>query len=121
MTQLAKPYVNNWLRARQDVSDVLHRFSVSGILTNLTESLNADGDQLFKRLAIFDRCRDNNGVMALDKDTEEFFNISVPLSGIDALQAQAQEHMCSVTRIPVVKLLGIQPSGLNASSEGELT
>ena len=121
MTQLAKPYVNNWLRARQDVSDVLHRFSVSGILTNLTESLNADGDQLFKRLAIFDRCRDNNGVMALDKDTEEFFNVAVPLGGLDALQAQAQEHMCSVTRIPVVKLLGIQPSGLNASSEGELT
>lgn len=121
MTQIAKPYVNNWLRARQDVSDLIHRFSVSGILTNLTESLNADGDQLFKRLAIFDRCRDNNGVMALDKDTEEFFNVAVPLGGLDALQAQAQEHMCSVTRIPVVKLLGIQPSGLNATSEGELT
>jgi hypothetical protein len=29
-------------------------------------------------------------------------------------------HNCSVSRIPVVKLLGIQPAGLNASSEGEI-
>jgi hypothetical protein len=64
--------VNNWLRARQDVSDLIHRFSVSGILTNLSETLNADGDQLFKRLAIFTKCRDNNGAMVLDKDTEEY-------------------------------------------------
>lgn len=121
MTQIATPYVTNWLRARQSVSDLIQRFSVSGLSTNLTESLNADGDQLFKRLQIFTQCRDNNGVMALDKDTEEFFNVAVPLGNLDKLQAQAQEQMCSVSRVPVVKLLGIQPSGLNASSEGELT
>jgi len=121
MTQIATPYVNNWLRARQSVSDLIQRFSVSGLATNLNETIQADGDQLFKRLAVFTQCRDNNGVMALDKDTEEFFNVAVPLGNLDKLQAQAQEQMCSISRIPVIKLLGIQPSGLNASSEGELT
>ena len=56
----------------------------------------------------------------LDKESEEFFQFNTPLSGIDALQAQAQEQMASVSNIPLVKLLGISPAGLNASSEGEI-
>jgi hypothetical protein len=56
----------------------------------------------------------------LDKDAEDFFNVSASLGGLDALQAQTQEHMAAVCGIPLVKLLGIQPAGLNASSEGEL-
>jgi hypothetical protein len=36
------------------------------------------------------------------------------------LQAQAQEQMCSVSRTPTVKLLGIDAHGLNASSEGSI-
>src|SRR5262249_38622039 len=36
------------------------------------------------------------------------------------LQAQAQEHMAAPSHIPLVKLTGITPSGLNASSEGEI-
>jgi phage-related protein (TIGR01555 family) len=39
---------------------------------------------------------------------------------VDHLQAQAQEQMASVSGIPLVKLLGITPSGLNASSDGEI-
>jgi uncharacterized protein len=58
--------------------------------------------------------------MILDKETEDFINVAVPLSGLDQLQAQAQEHMASLSRIPIIKLLGIQPAGLNASSSGEL-
>jgi phage-related protein (TIGR01555 family) len=56
----------------------------------------------------------------LDKETEEFFNVSTPLGTVDHLQAQAQEQMASVSGIPLVKLLGITPSGLNASSDGEI-
>ena len=47
-------------------------------------------------------------------------NVAAPLGGLHELQAQAQEHMAAVSGIPLVKLLGIQPSGLNASSEGEI-
>lgn len=55
-----------------------------------------------------------------DKDTEDVKNVSASLSGLDMLQAQSQEHMASVSHIPLVKLLGTQPAGLNASSEGEI-
>jgi hypothetical protein len=120
MSQMAKPYVDNWLRVRQSVSDLISTFSTSGIKTDLNQLLAIGGDQLFKRLVLFNSNRDNQGLMVLDKDSEEFFNLSTPLGTLDTLQAQAQEHMASVSRIPLVKLLGISPAGLNASSEGEI-
>jgi uncharacterized protein len=120
MSQMAKPYVDNWLRVRQSVSDLISTFSTSGIKTDLAQMLSAGGEQLFKRLVLFNSNRDNQGLMVLDKDTEEYFNVSTPLGTLDQLQAQAQEHMASVSRIPLVKLLGISPAGLNASSEGEI-
>lgn len=120
LSQLAKPYVDNWLRTRQAVADLTWSFSVSGLKSDLNTLLQADGEALFRRAELFNNLRNNRGMMLLNKDSEEFFNISTPLSTLDALQAQAQEHMCSVTGTPVVVLLGIQPAGLNASSEGEI-
>lgn len=120
LTQMAKPYVDNWLRTRQSVSDLVHSFSVSGIKTNLASLLSMGGTELFDRADFFNNMRDNRGLQLLDKDTEEFFNVSVPLGTLDKLQAQSQEQMASVCGIPIVILLGITPAGLNASSEGEL-
>lgn len=119
-SQMAKPYVDNWLQTRQSVNEIIHSFVVWGLKTNLSESLTPGGEELFQRLALFNIVRDNRGAFVIDKETEEFFNVQASLGSLDALQAQAQEHMASVSRIPIVKLLGIQPAGLNASSEGEI-
>jgi phage-related protein (TIGR01555 family) len=121
LSQMAFPYVENWLRTRQSVADLLASFSVSGLKTNMDAILNG-GDQsdLVRRAQLYNANRSNSGMMLIDKESEEFFNISTPLGGLDALQAQAQEQMASVAGIPLVKLLGITPSGLNASSDGEI-
>ncbi|MGO4738633.1 DUF1073 domain-containing protein [Bosea sp. 2KB_26] len=132
MSQMARPYVENWLRTRQSVADLISSFSVSGIKIDLAGALNTmggapdAGDQLFRRVDLFNNLRDNRGTMVLNKGAgpndpaEEFFNVSTPLGTLDKLQAQSQEHMCSVANIPLVKFTGITPSGLNASSEGEI-
>lgn len=121
MSQMAQPYVQNWLRTRDSVSDILHSFSTSGVKTNMGAILTGGDDaEFFKRAELFNNMRDNRGLMLLDKDSEEFFQFNTPLSTLDALQAQAQEQMASVSNIPLVKLLGITPSGLNASSDGEI-
>lgn len=122
LSQMAKPYVDNWLRTRQSVADLISSFSVFVLKTNLAEKLTMDpnGDALFKRADFFNNLRDNRGLMLTDKELEDFANVSTSLATLDALQAQTQEHMASVSGIPLVKLLGIQPAGLNASSEGEL-
>lgn len=125
LSQMGKPYVDNWLRTRQAVCDLIESFSVSGIYTNMSSVLQAGGGEsgdgsVLDRLELFNLIRTNSGSMALDKDTEEFFNISTPLGTLDALQAQAQEQMAAVWNIPVAILLGLQPKGLNASSEAEV-
>lgn len=119
VTQMAKPYVDNWLRTRQSVSDLVHSFSVAVLKTNLQALLSAGSEQVQHRVELFSNLRDNKGVMLLGKD-EEYTNVTTALSGLDNLQAQSQEHMASVARTPGVKLFGIQPMGLNASSEGEI-
>lgn len=121
LSQMAKPYVENWLRIRQSVADIVQAFSVFVLKTKLVDQLNANnGEALFERADFFNAMRDNRGLLIVDKDNEDFANISASLASLDALQAQAQEHMAAVDGIPIVELLGIQPAGLNASSEGEI-
>lgn len=116
LSQMAKPYVDNWLRTRQSVSDLLHAFTTWVLKTNMMAYL-ADAGQLAARLSAFVLGRDNRGLMMIDKENEEFDNISAPLGGLDKLQAQAQEQMASVSKEPLMKMLGITPSGLNDSGE----
>jgi uncharacterized protein len=121
LTQQLMPVVENWLSTRRAVGDIVKKFSHNVVKANLTEALNSgNSEQLFRRIAVFTKLKNNSGTMLLDKDTEDFLNVSVPLGGLSELQAQAQEHMASLSRIPIIKLLGIQPAGLNASSAGEL-
>ncbi len=94
MSQMAMPYVNNWLRTRQSVADIIHAFSVFLLKTDLSESLMQGGQQLFDRAEFFNALRDNKGLMLIDKDAEDFMNVSAPLGSLDALQAQVMEHMC---------------------------
>lgn len=125
MTQMAQPYVDIWLRTRESVGEIIHAFSVMILMTNMATTTQpggagGGGGDILARMAIADMLRDNQGMMVIDKATEDFKNISAPLGGLDELQAQAQEHMFSVGRIPAVKFAGIQPKGLNATSEGEM-
>jgi phage-related protein (TIGR01555 family) len=119
LSQLAKPYIDIWLRTRQSVADIVHSFSVMVLMTDLNTMLAPNSaNQLFARVALFNALRDNNGTFVINKNTEDFKNVSASLAGLHELQAQAQEHCASVVRIPLVKYTGIQPSGLNADSEG---
>ena len=121
MSQLAKPYIDHWLRTRDSISDLVHSFSTSGIKTDMQSVLNGGtGTDLFNRITLFNQMRDNRGALVLNKDSEDFFQFNTPLSGLDHLQAQAQEQIASVSSIPLVILLGITPTGLNASSDGEI-
>lgn len=122
LSQLAEPYVDNWLRTRQSVSDLLNNFSITALATSMDQVLQGDDDgaDLFARAELFTATRSNKGLMLLDKDREELVQINTPLSGLHELQAQSQEQMCSVSRMPAIVLTGISPSGLNASSDGEI-
>lgn len=123
LSQLAEPYVENWLRTRQSVSDLINNFSITVLATSMDQVLQDDEDaglNLINRATLFTKLKSNKGLMLVDKEREEILQVNTPLSGLHELQAQSQEHMCSVSRIPAIILTGISPSGLNASSDGEI-
>ena len=126
LSQLAEPYVDNWLRTRQSVSDLIANFSITALQTNMDQVLDggdtatdAAGD-LVNRAKLFTLMRSNQGLMLLDKDRENLVQLNVPLSGLHELQSQSQEQMCSVSRMPAVVLTGISPSGFGNLAEGEM-
>lgn len=123
LSQLMEPYVFQWLRTRNSVSDLVHNFSVMCLKTDMTAALQGDqgaSDGLLDRAKLFTQNRDNQGLMLLDMTTEDLAAVNVPLSTLDKLQAQSQEHMAAPSHMPLVKLTGITPAGLNADSEGEI-
>lgn len=122
LSQLAEPYVDNWLRTRQSVADLLNNFSTTALKTSMDQILQGDDDgaDLLNRADLFTATRSNKGLMILDMEREDLVQVNTPLSGLHELQAQSQEHMCSVSRMPAIVLTGISPSGLNASSDGEI-
>ena len=123
MLQLMEPYVERWQRTVDSVSDLIHSFSLTGIKTNMGNILSGGEDgmsQLLMRSQMFSILRNNQNMMLMDKDTEEFFQFNTPLSTLDVLLQKAQEQMAAPSHTPMVKLLGITPSGLNANSDGEI-
>jgi uncharacterized protein len=119
MSQMIKPYVDNWIRTRQSISDLIQTFSHIVLATDLA-TYAQNPSEFNSRLDILTRLRNNRGTIAIDKESEALTNVAVPLGTLDKLQAQAQEQICSAAGQPLVVFTGITPSGLNASSEGEL-
>ncbi|MDE2426241.1 MAG: DUF1073 domain-containing protein [Elusimicrobia bacterium] len=118
MTQMIKPYVDFWLRDRTSASDLLNNFSIVVLATLLDVAGMKGAEDLWDRIETFNALRDSQGTAVINKMTEDIKNVSAPLGGVHELVAQAQEHMAQPARMPIVKVLGSQPAGLNADSEG---
>jgi hypothetical protein len=122
LTQLMQPYVAFWLRTRKSVNDLINNFSITVIATDMSATLEegSDGSSFLNRLKLFIQSRSNQGIGAINKDTEEVVQVNTPLSGLSELQAQSQEHMAAPGHIPLIKMFGITPTGLGATGEGEI-
>jgi hypothetical protein len=122
LSQLAQPYVDYWMSTRDSVGRLLKNFSCSVLKTDLSSILQGEGsDEFMKRARMFNALRDNQGLMVLDNEGEAFEKHETSLSGLDKLQAQAQEHMAAVAKTPLTILIGITPTGLNTTAEGDIT
>lgn len=120
LVQIMKPYVDNWLRTRQSVSDMVNAYSILNLRTDMSQALSGgECSEVYKRVDLANLTRDNRGMWTTDKETEELQSLAVPLSGLDSLQSQAQEQLASVSRIPLSIYLQITPTGLNATNDGE--
>lgn len=76
--------------------------------------------QLDQRVAIMTRYRGNDGIAAIDKDNEEIVKVESSLAGLVDIVRNGLENVCAINRTPAVKLLGISPSGFNATGQSDI-
>ena len=132
LTQLCSPYVERWLRTAENTERAGRNFSFYVLKTNMGVELqggsgggtvgavSVDVGSLDGRVAAFNNYRDVDGTFVIDQASEDFMNVSAPINGLSQLQGQAFEYVVAMAGQPMVKYAGIQPSGLNASSDGEI-
>jgi uncharacterized protein len=120
MSQMAQPYVQIWLDTRAAVGQIVTNYSIIVLLTDLQTLIQPGGADLIGRAEGFNALRGNQGLFMANKATEDVKNVVTSLAGLHELQSQAQEHLCSVARIPGTKFTGLQPQGFNATAEGEM-
>lgn len=123
LSQLAMPTIENFLKMRQSISNITLNYSLRGIQTNLAGLLQGgvgELESIIQRLKVYVQQATNEGLLVLDKETEEFFQHSSPLTNLDKLLDQARDNMCAVANIPRMVLFGLSPEGMNATADGEL-
>lgn len=113
--------LRNYGVVNQSVVSIIEDF-VQTILNieNLTHMIaNGEEDIVKKRLDILDMSRSVNNTILLDSD-EKFSKQSSSVSGLSDLMGQFALALSGVTGIPVTKLFGQAPAGLNATGESDI-
>lgn len=116
LCQFMKSYVMSADVARQSLNDIFLRFRTIIIKSDLAK-INAE--QAKERVKYINNQRNNAGTLLLTAD-EEYNETITTLSGLDKIVAQMQENIAVSARMPAVKLLGLTPSGFNATGDFDL-
>jgi uncharacterized protein len=122
LLQQMKPYVERFQRTVDSVSDLIYSFSLTGLKTDMSNVLAGEDDigDLVTRSAMMSQFKNNRGIMLVDKDTEEFFQINTPLTTLDSLITISQQQVARPAKVPLIKLDGTPPSGLSSTADGEI-
>lgn len=122
--QILWDYVEHFQQNRVSVDRLLSKFSMTVFKTKMFESLVGFGAEqasgLDARVKLMVQNMSNDGVLAVDKDNEDVVKLETPLSGLTDIVRQSLELLAAINRTPAVKLLGISPSGFNATGESDL-
>lgn len=123
MTQLMMPYVQRFQSIADSVAKLITMFSLTGVKTDLSTIMSGEeggANETLMRLKTFALMRDNQGVMALDKEMEEIFQINTPLTGLDVILDKFTQMQAYPARMPVLKVFGTPTAGLGNTSDGEI-
>lgn len=127
LTQQLRPYVHNFLRTRNSISNITANFSklvlktdMGGLMATGTGEEADPTTSITGRASFMQKISEGQDIIVADRQNEDVSIVATPLTGLADLQAQSMEAMASIPGIPLVKLFGITPNGLNASSAGEI-
>ena len=121
LAQMALDYVDRFDTVRISVAKLIKRFSTSILKTDMSQVLAGgnfeDVSSLKARALMWQLLGSNEGLLALDKEAEDFVQVNTPLAGLGDIVSQQLELLAAISRTPAVKLLGISPKGFNSTGE----
>ena len=121
LAQTVAENVRKFSECNAAAARLLQKFSCTVFKTDMQELLYGGRyGNIRKRIQRFALDRDNDGVMAIDKEAEEIAEIAKPLSGVTDIVKQQMEIVSAMLGEPSVKLWGITPGGLNATGEADM-
>ena len=89
-------------------------------LNGLAAAMLSDKEDVIKkRLAIINLSRSMINAMIMDKDGEDFERKATPMSGMSETLSEFKTRVAAAARMPVTKLFGISPGGLNATGASD--
>ena len=101
---------------------LLEKLNLLVYQTNTEDLLtSSDGvQQMDAKMLALSRYRNNDSVVVCDRNAEDIKNITLTISGVTDIVRQQLEFIAAINRTPAVKLLGISPSGFNATGESDI-
>lgn len=109
----------SWSSAAQLLADFAPMiFKSPGLDMALAQ--DGSGNLVTSRLQQIDLYRSTVRMMPIDEG-EELARQVTPVSGMDGLLAAFILRLCAAARMPVTKLFGQSPAGLNTTAEGDLS
>lgn len=120
--QILWDYVLHFQECRAAEARLLTKFSLTVFKTKMENILYSAGGtaQIDTRIRYMIQTMTNDGVLAVDKESEDVVKLETPLSGVTDIVRQSLEILAALNRTPAVKLLGISPSGFNATGESDI-
>ena len=100
---------------------MLSKYACTVFKTDMNEVLSGGtGSEIQKRIAYFAQNRDNDGIMTIDKESEDIVLAQHALGGVTDIVRQQMEIVAAMFGEPAVKLWGISPGGFNATGESDM-
>lgn len=119
--QILWDYVLHWNKARVEAVELLEKLNLLVFKTDIGEAISSGGiEELDLKVAALNRYRSNHSIVCADMNTEDITNVTLSISGVREITQQALEFVAAINRTPAVKLLGISPSGFNATGESDI-
>ena len=121
-SQILWDYVLHWNECRIYTANLLKKVSLLVFKTDVTGALSTAGgvQAIDTKMQMLGRYRDNDSVAVCDKTDEDISNVQTSIAGCTDIVRQSLEMIAAINRTPAVKLLGISPSGFNATGESDL-
>ncbi len=117
LIQLLLTGILNFTNTNKEIVQFISRYNLNLLGTNMNQLANENNPLVKARMAVFEQARNNWGTLLYDKQTEEFTQMQLNVSGLTDVLQQQGEFLSLLSRIPVTYLFGQTPRGLNATGQ----